>query len=213
MKTERYHINRLDWIQIEDGAGKTTFGPDQEWFPDEFPRISGCGPTSGALITAYLARTRPDRFGALYPELSFARPDFVRHMQTMFQYLRPGPMGLNSLAMYRDGMASYCADRGVALTPLLFQVNGVDYGRRGDGEALRAFLRDALAEDHPVAFLALSRGAERNLQNWHWITIVEAEFRDDALIATASDEGIARSFDLLKWYRTTRLSGGLIRFH
>lgn len=212
MVTESYSLKNLDLIRIETGAGETAFGPDQEWFPEELARISGCGPASGALVTAYLARTRPERFGALYREPTFGQTAFVRHMQTMFQYLRPGPMGLNSLAAYRDGMMSYCADRGVALTPSLFQVNGVEYGRRGDEDGMRGFLRTALNEDQPVAFLALSRGKERDLQNWHWITIVAAEIREDGLIATASDEGKERRFDLLNWYRTTRLSGGLIRF-
>ena len=209
--TDIYSLKHLDLIQIPTGGG-TAFGPNQEWYPEERARISGCGPTSGALITAYLARTRPERFGALYRERAFDKPAFVRHMQTMFQFLRPGPMGLNSLTLYQDGMAAYCADSGAALRPLLFSVAGVTYGRRADEDGLRAFVRSALNEDQPIAFLALSRGKESRLQNWHWITIVGAEEDGDELIATASDEGIARRFDLIRWYRTTRLSGGLIRF-
>lgn len=209
--TETYSLQQLDKINIVSEDGKMTFGPDQEWYPEERARISGCGPTSGALITAYLARTRPEKYGALYREATFGKADFVRHMQTLFRYLLPGPMGLNSLGLYREGMEAYLKSIGVLMTPLMFPVHGIDYFERNRAEELCAFVRDALAEDQPIAFLALSRGKETALQNWHWITIVSAEISDEGLYATASDEGIARRFDLMNWYRTTRLSGGLIR--
>ena len=209
--TETYSLQQPDMINIVAEDGKTAFGPDQEWYPEERARMSGCGPTSGALITAYLARTRPEKYGALYREATYQKADFVRHMQTLYRYLLPGPMGLNSLDLYREGMEAYLKSAGVRMTPLLFPVNGIDYFERNRAGELRAFVRDALAEDQPIAFLALSRGKETVLQNWHWITIVSAEISDGGVHATASDEGIARRFDLMNWYRTTRLSGGLIR--
>lgn len=209
---EVYRIKNIEKINIQTPNGKTSFGPNQEWYLDERARIAGCGPTSGALITAYLAASNPERYGALYQQPTFAYDDFVRHMQQMYRYLRPGAMGLNRLESYREGMEKYAADTKTTLKPLTFPVAGIEYLSRDRETSLCAFVRDALCADQPIAFLALSRGRERALQNWHWITIVSAKIGDQELIATASDEGISREFDLLNWYRTTRLSGGLLRF-
>lgn len=206
-------LKNIDKIILRTPDGKTAFGPNQEWYPDERARIAGCGPTSGALLTAYLAASNPAKYGPLYQQPTFSFDNFVRHMQLMYRYLRPGPMGMNRLDSYREGMEKYAAETKTRLKPLTFPVNGIEYLSRDREAQLRAFVRDALSDDQPIAFLALSRGRERALQNWHWITIVSAKIGDKDLIATASDEGIPREFDLMNWYRTTRLSGGLIRFY
>ncbi len=38
-------IKHPEWLYI-DVNGKTSYGYDQEWFTDEWQRLSGCGPTS-----------------------------------------------------------------------------------------------------------------------------------------------------------------------
>jgi hypothetical protein len=60
--------------------------------------------------------------------------------------------------------------------------------------------------------LTLSRGHVKNLQNWHWITVVAAELDENRLMADASDEGRQVRFDLRLWYLSTLLGGGLVYF-
>lgn len=209
--TQTAQLKQIDLITILAPNGTPAFGPDQEWFPEERGRISGCGPTAAAIMSAYLAWTRPDTLSALYEEASRAGNDFVEHMRKLFSIVTPGPMGLNSLAMFEHGIRAFLDKRAISLQTVAFQVNGIDYRCRDREDELRTFVFDALNEDQPIAFLALSRGKEKALQNWHWITIVAAELRDGDVFATATDEGKARTFNLSLWYRSTKLSGGLIR--
>ena len=45
-------IKHPEWLYI-DVDGKTSYGYDQEWFTDEWQRLSGCGPTSASQVLGY----------------------------------------------------------------------------------------------------------------------------------------------------------------
>ena len=45
-------IKHPEWLYI-DVNGKTSYGYDQEWFTDEWQRLSGCGPTSASQVLGY----------------------------------------------------------------------------------------------------------------------------------------------------------------
>ena len=45
-------IKHTEWLYI-DVNGKTSYGYDQEWFTDEWQRLSGCGPTSASQVLGY----------------------------------------------------------------------------------------------------------------------------------------------------------------
>ena len=45
-------IKHPEWLYI-DVDGKTSYGYDQEWFTDEWQRLSGCGPTSASQVLSY----------------------------------------------------------------------------------------------------------------------------------------------------------------
>lgn len=205
-------ISNPNLLSVTDAlAQRSFFGGDQAWYADEWQRQAGCGPTCAANLTAYLALTRP-ALHALYAGAVMDRAGFLRHMEDIFPYLQPGPMGLNRVEWFSDGVTAFAADRGIALTPHVFAVAGNRSVGRDPAGALSDFVAAGLSSDCPVAFLNLSRGREKNLQSWHWITIVSADVGENGLTARACDEGALREFDLRLWYLSTRMRGGLVYF-
>ena len=208
----RFELKHPELIEIIDNSsGTRTYGPDQIWFRKSWCQKSGCGPTAASLLLAYLALTRPS-LKALYPSQQMNRSDFSKLMESMFTYVTPGIMGLNRLEPFVEGVQKFAEEKGVTLHPHVLQVSGIEVGRRDPFAELAPFVIQGLELDCPIALLVLATGQEEQLQNWHWITITKVEIRDEKIIATASDEGIARTFDLGLWYETTPLSGGLVYF-
>lgn len=204
-------IKNPEILNIYSSAeNKTYFGGDQDWYLKKWNKDSGCGPTSAANITAYLAFTR-EKFRRLYPGTSMERNEFASHMEEMFHYITPGPMGVNTLDKYIDGFMNYAKEKEVEITPFSLSVDLCNFKKR-EVKKLQDFVEEALAKDCPIAFLNLSKGAETRLQGWHWITITHVKIEGDDIIATASDEGIQREFSLKLWYLTTKMHGGLIFF-
>lgn len=71
------------------------------------------------------------------------------------------------------------------------------------------FIKTALSEDSPVAFLNLNNGKVHGLQNWHWVSILSAnENFDDVELY---DEGHIVHIDLSRWLSLSNVSGGFIR--
>ena len=195
----------------EDDSDVSHFGGDQEWYAEDWQRMAGCGPTCAANVTSYLAFTRPS-LRALYNGDDMRRTQFAAHMQALYAHVTPGSMGLNKPEMFTNGVVTFAESRGVRLVPQLFEVFGYQHKGRPSAEDMAAFVRQGLESDCPVAFLNLTKGRVKNIQGWHWITIVGAEFGEGMLTATASDEGKQIHFDLRLWYLSTRMRGGLIYF-
>ena len=195
----------------EDDAGTRFFGGDQEWFARHRSRLDGCGPTSAANLTAYLAHTRP-ALRSLYGGEDMRRTQFASHMEEMYSFVTPGNMGINRVEMFVDGMDAFFKHRALPLTPHVFPVYSALRRNRPPVSELKGFVQKGIAEDCPIAFLNLSRGREQKLQNWHWITLVSAEEQDGKLIACASDEGKHICFDLGLWYLSTVMQGGLVYY-
>jgi len=204
-----YSIQHPELFRIKDG--KTHFiayGGDQAWYAKFWNRKSGCGPTTASNLTAYLALTHPP-YRKLYAPDTMLKHDFQRHMETLFGYVTPGLGGVNHIRKFIAGVKRYTDELKLPVTIHSFSVDGKDTQTR-DIQALREFVKNALINDSPIAFLNLSNGNETILQSWHWITITSALFEENKLIATASDEGDERTFDLQKWFTSTQMHGGLV---
>lgn len=199
------------WIQDDDDA-TTYFGGDQEWFQRGRSRLDGCGPTSAATMTAYLARTRPALKALCDCADDMRRTRFAAHMEALYTYVTPGNMGLNRVEMFTDGMAAYLKSRNIELTAHVFQAYGNLRKRRAPVEDIAAFVKAGLASDCPIAFLNLTRGSVHNIQSWHWITLVSAEIDENRLDVCASDEGELVCFDLRLWYLSTHMQGALVYY-
>ena len=71
---------------------------------------------------------------------------------------------------------------------------------------VEADIRAALERDRPVAFLNLCNGKVKELDWWHWVTIVALE----GSAATILDSGREFPIDLERWLATTRKRGGVV---
>jgi len=118
-------------------------------------------------------------------------------------------MGVNHINIFIDGIKAYALNKGVDISIKSLSVDKKTRKNRSI-EDLKEFTKKGLEGNSPIAFLALSRGKEHRLQNWHWITITSIVINGDQVIAKASDEGLIRQFDLSLWYMTTKMHGGLI---
>lgn len=57
--SERISLQHPEYLEITGPGGAVTRGADQEWFPEGWQRMAGCGPTAAAVVFAYLARAMP----------------------------------------------------------------------------------------------------------------------------------------------------------
>jgi hypothetical protein len=195
----------------EEALRRTSFGGDQKWYADRRRRMSGCGPTCAANLTAYLALTQ-QALRALYAGEDMCKTQFSAHMEAVYEFVTPRFMGLSRVEMFTGGVESFAASRGLSLKAHVFEARGNTRGDRPPVAELARFVREGLDADCPVAFLNLAKGRVKNIQSWHWITIVGADISDSSLYARASDEGAEICFDLGLWYLSTRLRGGLVYF-
>jgi hypothetical protein len=196
---------------IDEKSNQSYFGGDQEWYASEWHRRAGCGPTSASNLLAYLAFTRPE-LRALYGYDNMSHENFSRHMEDVYKFVTPGNMGLNRTEMYTEGVAALANSRGITLSPHVLDIPGNMAKARPPFSQVISFIQEGLASDCPMGFLNLTRGKVRNLQGWHWITLVAADMDENKLIASVSDEGKQISIDLRLWYLTTRMHGGLVYF-
>ena len=197
-------LSRPELLDIRGPDGVVTRGADQEWYPDPWQRLAGCGPTAAAVIFAYLAKTRPE-LSPLCPEHVETRADFTAYMERVWEYVTPVHHGLNDPALMVSGMAAYGKSRGVDLSPALFSVPAART-KRPPYEQAAAFVAASLARDCPVAFLNLHNGLEKRLDWWHWVTIAALE-GDRAVIL---DSGAELEIDLRLWYETSKKRGGFV---
>lgn len=205
----QYTLQHPELFNIKDGKTHfVAYGGDQEWYAKFWNRKSGCGPTTASNITAYLAMTNPT-YRSLYSPSTMLKQDFSQHMETLFNYVTPGLGGVNHITKFTDGIQKYSDKLNLPFTIHSFSVDGKDTSLR-DVSALKEFVKQGLSQDCPIAFLNLSNGRESILQSWHWITITSAVIDDTKLIATASDEGEVRTFDLVNWFTSTQMHGGLV---
>jgi len=77
-----------------------------------------------------------------------------------------------------------------------------------------SFLEGGLIKDAPIAFLNLCNGQVKNLDPWHWVTIISLEYAENGKSASIKilDEGLIKKIDLALWYDTTTLGGGFVYF-
>lgn len=205
-------ISDTDLMKItEDGSQAVFYGCDQEWFPTEWQRISGCGPTTVATIMIYLSRTRAV-FGT---EADFGRrSDCLALMEDVWKFVTPIPgRGVNTTGMLYKGTMKYARSKGINIDNRFCDIPQ-NKKRRPKFARVIEFIKSALDADLPVAFLNLSNGGEENLKCWHWVTVISLEYEDNGSKASAKilDDGIIKIIDLALWYDTTTERGGFVYF-
>ena len=200
-------IRNRDVFQIYDEAGRKTFyGFDQEWYATRWQRCAGCGPTAASNILYYLRATRGGRESA-----PLTKSRALSLMEEVYQYVRPTARGIPTAKLLHDDLLDYARAKGIPLRLGLLDVPKDRMLRPPLGRVL-SFVEEALQNDTPVAFLNLHNGTEKNLDSWHWVTIISVEHSGDETAAPTEilDEGTIKRIDLAQWFRTTSLGGGFV---
>ena len=183
-----------DYLLID----KKYYGGNQEWYKNIFHKKAGCGPTNASTITMYESKK------------SYSKEEFVKLMDTMWNYITPGMMGLNKIEYFDEGYNKYIKDNNLNFKET--KILKISKEKPSLNEVFD-FLNDAIKLDHPVAFLNLDNGKEERLDSWHWVTIVGIEYnKEDELLATIADEGLLKTIDLGLWLSSTTKEGGFIYF-
>lgn len=196
-------LKSLSALELSGGAG-VCYGGSQAWYSSYWRRLAGCGPTNAANLIWHLAATRP-AMNALW-ELTPPTPEnFARLMEAMFSYVTPGLQGVNKTAVFREGALKFAQGRGVRLGAQVLDIPRPAQQRPGIGQ-VEKFILHALKNDLPVAFLNLSNGQVKNLDNWHWVTLVGYEPGG----AMMYDQGKAAVIDLRLWLESTANGGGFV---
>ena len=193
-------------LTAEDG---TFFrGADQDWFSDPWRQRAGCGPTTAAMLLAYLSQSFPS-LAAMAPEDGQTQAGFSAYMNELWSYVTPGSKGLDHPEHFALGCRSFALSRGCCLEAQVLEVPPVGAQDRPSIQDCRAFLAAALDEDCPTAFLNFSCGKLDNLDSWHWVPVISLS-GSDQLLCTILDSGREEIIDLGLWLDSAQPGGALV---
>ena len=181
-----------EFMNITGPDGEIYIGGSQDWFDKRWHRIAGCGPVAASNLMWYTLRMHGEK--SRYEAL----------MREMYSFMTPGMHGVNKSELFTNAVLRYCAEAGLQINLNVLEIPKAA-SSRPDIDVVYEFLSKALRSDTPVAFLNLSNGTVRNLEKWHWVTIIAL---DEACgLVEVSDYGKKLVIDISEWLKTTRLGG------
>lgn len=209
MKTKS--ITYLNLFKVIDKSEQKTYdGCNQVWYPSIWQRLSGCGPSAASNIFFYLSHSQ----STLQLEEGFnSKEAWLSLMKEIWKYVTPSIRGVNTLKMFYEPMLAYTKTKGIHVEYRICDVPK-DKSLRPHLKDVVNFLEEALEKDAPIAFLNLCNGEEKNLDRWHWVTIIALEYSEerDNVFVDILDQGEIKRIDLALWYQTTTLGGGFVYF-
>jgi hypothetical protein len=195
-------IRELDFPVVYQEENAVGYGGSQEWFSQEMQKKAGCGCTSGANLAAYYASSRPELAGIYGGNRErFEQSEYVRTMETMYCYMKPGMIGYPYVKRFGNQFVGYCRERGVEAEAKFC------HGFRSREEGF-CFVRESVDGGDPVALLILfHRAYALREDNWHWVTITgytEAEnHTEDAevILSNCGERQIVSAHQLFEVHR------------
>jgi hypothetical protein len=203
-------LKHPELLQLKDSAGVTLYGCNQLWYHSYWQRLSGCGPSTASNIMLYFQNK-----GDIPTTIPVQDQEtFTRLMELLWKYVTPRYQGVHLLSQFYCGVEQYLQDIEGVLAYKTLEIPR-EKELRPSFLSVIDFLANALENDSPIAFLNLSKGSLKNLDEWHWVTIVgfRWEERSDSYYATIYDACKTWDIDLGQWYETTKRGGGLISFN
>ena len=196
-------IKHPEWLDI-DVNGDISHGYDQEWFDDEWQRLSGCGPTSAAQVLSY----SEFRDGLLDVSTTANHALALERMNVVWNYVKPRfGGGVYKTQWMERGLSRLFDDKNLPYEVHMLNVSPFS-ASRVEVEAAAQFIHDALSQDVPVAFLNRHKGKEPALYTWHWVPLYKMFMDGDDIRCGIFDEGEIRDFSLVHWLKDTILGGG-----
>ena len=202
-------ISNLELLKFTDeGNDNIYFGCDQEWYPTEWQKKSGCGPATACNLLLYLKYLKLNDENVIN---NSSKEFALLQMEEVWRYITPSENGIATTKMFCRELDNYYKSKGLEIDCYSFEIPKEKYLRPDFKDALR-FIENAMLADSPVAFLNLCNGDIQDLDRWHWVSIVSLEFDENGKAANVEiiDEGIIKKIDFYLWYNTTKLGGGLV---
>lgn len=204
-------ISNLTALKVlNESTNEVHLGCDQEWFATKWQRLSGCGPCVASNIIFYLdQKHRPFE----KRKCLIMKKECLLIMENVWNYITPTSKGIYTTKMFYEAVLSYMNSKGFNIEYGFIDIPKEKSDRPKLSEVLD-FINKALLYDIPVAFLNLCNGDEKNLERWHWVTIISLDYqeKENCTFVIALDEGIIKKIDLKLWYYTTSQGGGFVYF-
>ncbi len=180
----------------------------QEWFPDKWMRLGGCG-----AVTACDASIVLDKyFGThLYPydKNNVSRQDFLNFGMIMKPYLRPRWTGIDKLDIYVDGFNEYLKAKGET------DITLTAWAGTNSLKETKEIVKKQIDAGFPIPTLTLKHKAFiMNPYTWHWYILAGYEEFEDTMMVKLVTYGTYIWIDLSTlWTTGYRRKGGLILIH
>lgn len=219
-------IRHPEWLAVFDNQTRAEhFGARQSWFPKRYQRQRGCAVVTASLAMAYCAR-KPQHVSLYQPYLEadrvtgqipadyrLERQNFIGQMQDLWRYISPPLWGV-LLSRYTTAVERFVKDRGLVISCEVHKLSFYRKRNRRNFKRLIHFIQASLKNDVPVAMLLYSKGQVTEVQDRHWISIVEIQCNNDFSQAevTVSDHGRKKHFSLDKWFYTSRIGGACVGY-
>lgn len=163
------------------------YGADQHWFKNKLHSMSGCGPTTAALITMYMAVAFPQ----CAPLYAYAQPvrkdDFIAHMTNVREYVRPGAMGLTDSAYFASSTAQFAKGKGVNLAS---EILPRSLGYKEVFEAIKNAVDNKLM---PALLILRNPSIELDDFTWHWMAVTGYDDEKQSIFVST----YSKEFELL----------------
>ncbi|MDR1299591.1 MAG: hypothetical protein LBJ84_05000 [Oscillospiraceae bacterium] len=199
-------------LKVEDDISREIYyGCRQQWYATGWKRVSGCGPSVVSTIMNYMERSQALAGALCETSAQVTKERMVCLMDDVWISVTPTLRGIPNTRILREGIERYASRRSLELETGELSIPGRREARPPLSEVI-SFLKDALAQDVPVAFLSLDNGDEKALDTWHWVVLVSVEHDPGAEYARIEVIDECRLFgaDLRKWYETTSAGGGFV---
>ena len=207
----KFSLPNLDYFSTTNLTNTDpSWGADQDWFlSSNFHRKAGCGPTTATNILAYLSQVHPN-YAPLWESPNYTGTDYQQMMEKIWTFVTPKRLGLYSFSDFSRGIQNYGKSHNLLLETVILDIS-YQWAEKMPWEQVEMFLKDELEAKNPIAFLNYSNGDLKNLDSWHWVTIVGyQDLSDKNGWATIIDNGLLFEIDFKSWYQTTLLGGALV---
>lgn len=179
------------------------YAGNQEWYLEKWQRNAGCGPTNCSLLLWYLAKTRKECY-QLLDQHDLTKDSFLSLMEQVWHFVTPGKMGVHLPETLTNGGIAFAQQKNIALEATILTLAKSPFCKQ-DLANVETFLVEQLSNDLPVTFLNLSNGSLKNLDNWHWVSIISYDL--ESHVATIYDQSIIKDIDIKLWLETSLLKG------
>lgn len=192
---------------LDEETGEKHLGSNQTWYSGEFQKLAGCGPAVASNLIHYVLDKQDSDCGVV------SKKDFLALMEEVWCYVTPiEGRGLPSTDLFYRSLLDYFRDKGFCVYRFAILDMHTPGDERPDMYEIIKLLENGLSRGLPVAFLSLNSGKERNLDEWHWVTVTSLEYEDRQAYIEFMDEGIIKRANLTLWHDTTTLGGGFVYF-